>query len=47
VTIWLDTSRAVSLKQVFDQGDGQSRVCIYSNIKVNQPLPKTAFNFDK
>jgi hypothetical protein len=47
VTIWLDTSRAVSLKQVFDQGDGQSRVCIYSNIKVNQPLPKTAFSFDK
>jgi hypothetical protein len=47
VTIWLDTSRAVSLKQVFDQGDGQSRVCIYTNIKVNQPLPKTAFSFDK
>lgn len=47
VTIWLDTSRAVSLKQVFDQGDGQSRVCVYTNIKVNQPLPKTAFSFDK
>jgi hypothetical protein len=49
VTIWLDTSRAVSLKQVFDQGDGQSRVCIYTNIKVNphQGLPKTAFEFDK
>ncbi len=47
VTIWLDTLRAVSLKQVFDQGDGESRVCIYTNIKVNQPLPKTAFNFDK
>jgi hypothetical protein len=47
VTVWLDTSRAVSLKQVFDQGDGQSRVCIYSNIKVNQSLPKNAFNFDK
>jgi hypothetical protein len=47
VTIWLDTARAVSLKQVFDEGEGQSRVCTYSNIKVNQPLPKTAFNFDK
>jgi outer membrane lipoprotein-sorting protein len=47
VTIWLDTSRAVSLKQVFDQGDGQSRVCTYSNIEVNRPLPKTAFSFDK
>jgi hypothetical protein len=49
VTVWLDASRAVSLKQLFDQGDGQSRVCIYSDIKVNQPqgLPKTAFSFDK
>ncbi len=47
VTIWLDTARAVSVKQVFDEGEGQSRVCTYSNIKVNQPLPKTAFKFDK
>ncbi len=47
VTIWLDPARAVSLKQVFDEGQGQSRVCIYTNIKVNQSLPKTAFNFDK
>jgi len=47
VTIWLDTARAVSLKQVFDEGEGQSRVCTYTNIRVNQPLPKTAFNFDK
>ncbi|MGA3134054.1 MAG: hypothetical protein ABSD59_25125 [Terracidiphilus sp.] len=47
VTVWLDTARAVSLKQVFDEGDGQSRVCTYTNIKVNQPLPKNAFSFDK
>jgi outer membrane lipoprotein-sorting protein len=47
VTIWLDTARAVSVKQVFDEGEGQSRICTYTNIKVNQPLPKTAFNFDK
>ncbi len=46
VTIWLDTSRAVSLKQVFDEGEGQSYVCSYSDIKVNQPLPKGAFSFD-
>ena len=45
VTIWLDTARAVSLKQVFDEGEGQSRVCYYTNIKVNQPLPKGAFSF--
>jgi outer membrane lipoprotein-sorting protein len=47
VTAWMDTSRAVSLKVIFDEGDGQSYVCHYTNIKVNQPLPKTAFNFDE
>ena len=41
VTIWMDTARAVSLKQVFDEGDGESRVCTYTNIKVNQSLPPT------
>ncbi|MGA2571950.1 MAG: hypothetical protein ABSF23_15655 [Terracidiphilus sp.] len=46
VIIWLDTARAVSLKQVFDEGEGQSRVCYYTNIRVNQLLPKTAFSFD-
>jgi hypothetical protein len=35
----------VSLKQFFDEGQGQSRTCIYSNIKVNQPLPADAFTF--
>jgi outer membrane lipoprotein-sorting protein len=44
VTVWLDTTRAVSIKQVFDQGQGTTRTCVYSNIKVNQPpLPKDAF----
>ncbi|HEX4758083.1 MAG TPA: hypothetical protein VH308_08880 [Terracidiphilus sp.] len=43
VTIWLDTDRAVSLKQVFDEGPGTSRTCIYSQIKTNQSLPKDAF----
>jgi len=47
VTVWMDTARAVSLKVVFDEGEGQSYVCHYTNIKVNQSLPKTAFNFDK
>ena len=46
VTVWLDTTRAVSLKQVFDEGEGQSYICYYTNIKVNQPLPMTAFSFD-
>jgi len=47
VTIWLDTSRAVSLKQVFDEKDGTTRTCHYTNIKVNQPLPGNAFSFAK
>jgi outer membrane lipoprotein-sorting protein len=45
VTIWMDTARAVSLKQVFDEGDGESRVCTYTNIKVNQGVPADAFKF--
>ncbi len=45
VTIWLDTAHAVSLKQVFDEGEGESRVCQYTNFKLNQPLPKDAFSF--
>jgi len=45
ITVWMDTSRAVSLKQVWDQGQGQSRVCVYFNIKVNQALPADAFKF--
>jgi outer membrane lipoprotein-sorting protein len=43
VTIWLDLDRGVSLKQVFDEGQGQSRTCTYSDIKINQSLPGDAF----
>jgi len=45
VTVWMDTARAVGLKQVFDEGDGTTRICTYTNIKVNQPLPGDAFTF--
>ncbi len=45
VTVWMDTARGVSLKQVFDQGEGQSRVCVYFNFKFNQPLPSDVFTF--
>ena len=41
----MDTEHGVSLKQVFDQGQGQSRVSVYLNFKVNQPLPSDAFTF--
>lgn len=45
VIVWIDLDRAVSLKQYFDQGQGQSRTCTYSNIKINESLPGDAFTF--
>lgn len=45
VTIWIDPERGVSLKQVFDEGEGQSRTCTYSHIKVNESVPGDAFTF--
>jgi outer membrane lipoprotein-sorting protein len=45
VTIWIDPERGVSLKQIFDQGQGQSRTVTYSNIKLNESLPGDAFSF--
>jgi len=44
VTIWVDASRAVTLKQIFDQGQGNRRICTYSNLRVNTRLPADAFN---
>jgi outer membrane lipoprotein-sorting protein len=46
VTVWMDLERGVSLKQVFEEGPGQYRVCVYFNIKPNLPLPKDAFTLD-
>ncbi len=45
VTVWMDTQHGVSLKQVFDQGQGQSRTANYSNFKYNERLPGDAFTF--
>jgi outer membrane lipoprotein-sorting protein len=45
VTVWMDSDRGVSLKQHFDEGDGQYRDAFYSGIKVNQSLPADAFTF--
>lgn len=45
VTIWVDPERGVSLKQIFDEGQGLSRTCFYSKIKVNESLPGDAFTF--
>ena len=43
ITVWLDTDHAVSLKQVFDEGQSVTRTCTYSHFKTNQGLPKDAF----
>jgi outer membrane lipoprotein-sorting protein len=43
VTIWVDPSRAVSLKQVFDAGQGVSRTSYYSDIKLNPSLTESDF----
>ncbi len=45
VTLWLDTQHGVSVQQNFDEGQGQSRLCHYTNIRVNQALPGDAFKF--
>jgi outer membrane lipoprotein-sorting protein len=45
VTLWMDADRGVSIQQVFDQGQGQSRTCHYTNIKLNQALVADAFTF--
>jgi outer membrane lipoprotein-sorting protein len=45
VTIWMDVERGVSLKQLFEEGPGQYRVCVYFNFKVNQPLAAGVFSF--
>lgn len=45
VTMWIDPARDVSLKQVFDEGQGLSRVCTYSHIVMNHSIPSSAFAF--
>jgi len=45
VTIWVDLERGINLKQVFDEGQGQTRVAVYFNLRVNQTLPGDAFTF--
>jgi outer membrane lipoprotein-sorting protein len=43
--IWVDPERGVSLKQVLYFGPSEYKVCVYFNIKVNEPLPASAFTF--
>jgi outer membrane lipoprotein-sorting protein len=43
VTIWVDPTRSVSLKQVFEQPSGDKRTAIYSDIKYNKRLGEDVF----
>jgi len=45
ITIWIDPVRDVNLKQVFDEGQGMSRVCTYSHIEMNRSIPSSVFKF--
>ena len=42
ITVWVDTKRGISLKQVVYQDSGDSRTALYSNIKMNS-VPASAF----
>jgi outer membrane lipoprotein-sorting protein len=44
VTLWIDPDRAVSLQQRFDESPSLYRICKYTDIKINQSLPKNAFD---
>ncbi|MGD0548006.1 MAG: hypothetical protein ABR991_09320 [Terracidiphilus sp.] len=46
VQLWIDLERGVSLKQILTFASGEYKVCVYFDIKVNQPLPKDAFALD-
>jgi hypothetical protein len=43
VMIWFDVARGVGVKQVFDEGQGMHRECLYNNIEINAHLPPDAF----
>lgn len=45
ITIWIDPTRDVNLKQDFDEGQGLSRVCTYSNIRMNRSISPSELTF--
>jgi outer membrane lipoprotein-sorting protein len=47
VTIWVDPQRGISLKQIFDEPNGDSRTAIYSNIRLNGHIDKKPYEISK
>jgi outer membrane lipoprotein-sorting protein len=43
VTVWVDASRAISLKQQFFEPSGDVRTATYTKIKYNDKVPASAF----
>jgi outer membrane lipoprotein-sorting protein len=43
VTIWVDSSRGISHKQIFYQPSGDLRTATYKNIRYNSPVPADVF----
>jgi outer membrane lipoprotein-sorting protein len=46
VTIWVDPTRGVSLKQIFYEPSGDNRTATYKNIRYNQPIKGDAFRIN-
>lgn len=43
ITIWVDLTRDISLRQVMYQPDGDARTATYTNIRYNKPVPEKLF----
>ena len=46
ITLWIDPQRGVSVQQRFQEPSGDYRLAKYSNIKINQKLPDSAFKLN-
>jgi len=44
ITLWIDPTRGVSLKQIFHTPEGDYRTATYSNIKMNSKIDLAAFS---
>ena len=47
VTIWIDPTRGVSLKQIFYAPNGDNRTATYSNIRLNSGVNRKPYNIPK
>jgi len=47
VTVWIDPTRGVSLKQIFYAPNGDNRTATYSNIRLNSSVSRKPYNIPK